>query len=584
MLDQLILGVSIVDGTGSPAFLGSVGVQDGRIVRIARRPEVIDEPARNRIDADGLVLCPGFIDPHTHYDAQLLWDPTASPSNLHGVTSIVAGNCGFTLAPLTPGDADYTARMMAKVEGMPLAALQDGLDWDWTGFDQYLTRVEGDGLGVNAGFMMGHCALRRHVMGAGAVGSDPTPEQLTAMERLLAEAIDAGALGLSTTLARTHSDGDGQPVASRWAARSELLALARVVAGSPAVGLEYASDGCLDGFTDDSGEGPDGWRASVDFLVDFARAGERPLNWNVLTVDSHDPERYRNQLAAMDRCRAEGVSVTALTMPILVGMNMSFGTYCALNMMPDWGQILALPPVARLACLRDPAVRRFMEDRAASPDAGVFARLTGWDRYVIGDCAADESLEGRSVASLAAERGVSPFDALLDVVVSDDLRTVLWPGPTDDDDESWRLRAEAWQHPSVMIGGSDAGAHLDRMCGQPYTTQWLGDCIRGRRLTTMEQAIRHMTSAPARLFGLAGRGVIAEGAVADLVLFDPTTIDAGRIEQRHDLPGGTARLSADAIGVERVMVGGVTTVERGRPTGSLPGRILRAGRDALHSA
>ena len=231
-------------------------------------------------------------------------------------------------------------------------------------------------------------------------------------------------------------------------------------------------------------------------MIDFAKAADRPLNWNVLTVDSHDPERYRNQLAAMDRCRDAGAEVVALTMPILVGMNMSFLTYCALNMMPDWGPILGLPPVARLACLRDPDVRRFMEERAASPDAGVFARLTGWDRYVIGDTFADPSLQGRIVGDLAAERGVSPFDALLDVVVADELRTVLWPGPTDDDDESWKLRAEAWDHPSVMIGGSDAGAHLDRMCGPPYTTQWIGDCLRGRRLTTLERAVQHLTETP----------------------------------------------------------------------------------------
>src|SRR5215218_9500206 len=533
MFDLVIDHATLVDGTGSPARTASVAVQDGRIVEIAER---IDGEAAERIDATGLVLSPGFVDPHTHYDAQLFWDPAASPSNLHGITTIIGGNCGFTLAPLAPGDADYLRRMMAKVEGMPLVALETGVDWAWESFGDYLGRLDGS-VGVNAAFMVGHCALRRKVMGTAAVGNEATPEQIAEMVALLHESIAAGGLGFSTTLARTHSDGDGQPVASRWAAKDELLAFARAVGEHPGTQLEFASDGCLDGFDDDE----------VDFMIDFAKAADRPLNWNVLTVDSHDPDRYRNQLAAMDRCRDAGAEVVALTMPILVGMNMSFLTYCALNMMPDWGPILGLPPVARLACLRDPDVRRYMETRAASPEAGVFARLTGWERYVIGDTFADPSLRGRLVAELAAERGVSAFDALLDVVVADDLRTVLWPGPTDDDDE-------AWKHPSVMIGGSDAGAHLDRMCGPPYTTQWLGDCIRGRKLTTLELAVQHLTETPAKLFGLVDRGTVAVGNHADLVLFDPDTIDAGPIEMVDDLPGGTGRLVAPPVGVSRVWV------------------------------
>ncbi len=565
MFDLVIDHAQLVDGTGGPSRIASVAVTDGRVVSIA---DAVDGDATERIDATGLVLAPGFVDPHTHYDAQLCWDPGASPSNLHGVTTIIGGNCGFTLAPLAPGDAEYLRRMMAKVEGMPLPALETGVDWSWETFGDYLGRFDA-GLGVNAAFMVGHCALRRRVMGTAAVGNEATPEQLDEMVRLLHESIEAGGIGFSTTLARTHSDGDGQPVASRWASRDELLTLARAAGEHPGTQLEFASDGCLDGFDDDE----------VDFMIAFAKAAGRPLNWNVLTVDSHDPERYRNQLAAMDRCREAGVEVVALTMPILVGMNMSFLNYCALNMMPDWGPILGLVPVARLACLRDPDVRRYMEDRAASPEAGVFARLTGWDRYVIGDTYADPSLRGRKVADIAAERGVRPFDALLDVVVADELRTVLWPGPTDDDDESWALRARAWEHPSVMIGGSDAGAHLDRMCGPPYTTQWIGDCLRGRKLTTLESAVHHMTDVPAQLFGLVDRGRVAEGYHADLVLFDPETIDAGPIEMRNDLPGGTGRLVAEAVGVKRVWVGGVATVADGTPTNARSGRVLRSGRD-----
>ncbi len=571
MADQIIHNASIADGTGATARLGGLAITDGRITALWDGPQTPEDQTAEVIhDAHGKVLCPGFIDPHTHYDAQLLWDPTASPSNLHGVTTIIGGNCGFTLAPLGPDDADYTRKMLAKVEGMPLAALEAGVDGDWDGFGEYLDRLDGS-IAVNAGFLVGHCALRRRVMGASAVGSDPTPDQMDQMRSLLRTSIEAGGLGFSTTLARTHSDGDGQPVASRWAKKEELLSLAQVISELEGTTLEFASNGCLDGFDEEE----------VQFMIDFTAAAQRPLNWNVLTVDSNNPDRYRNQLEAMDTCRAAGAHIKALTMPILVGMNMSFLNFCALNLMPDWGPILALPLVARKACLRDPEVREFMKERAASPDAGVFSRLAGWERYVIGDTysAANEGLTGKLIADLAKERGTEPFDTLLDIVLADDCATILWPGPTDDDDESWRLRAEAWEHPSVLIGGSDAGAHLDRMAGAPYTTQWIGDCIRGRKLTSMERAIQHLTDAPAQLFGLKDRGRIAVGYHADLVLFDPETIDAGSIELVSDLPGDTGRLMAEAIGVHRVIVGGVDIVVDGVPTDALPGRIIRSGAD-----
>ena len=529
----------------------------------------LDGAART-IDATGLLLVPGFIDPHTHYDAQLMWDPTASPSNLHGVTTVIAGNCGFTLAPLAPGDGDYVRRMMAKVEGMPLVALEDGIDWNWETFEQYLGRLEGN-LGVNAGFLVGHCAIRRRVMGPDAVTADASPEQMEEMKALLAESIRAGGLGFSTTRARTHSDGDGLPVASRRATVEELLELAAVVGEHEGTTLEFASDGCLDGFDDDE----------VDFMIAFSRAGNRPLNWNVLTVDSHAPERYRNQLAAMDRCAESGARVVALTMPVIVGMNMSFLTYCALNMMPDWGPILGLPVPERIDRLRDPETRRYMEDRAASPDAGVFARLTGWDTYVIGDTFSpeNEGLTGRRVGDIAAERGQGAFDTLLDIVIADELRTVLWPGATDADPESWELRRQAWGHRSVMLGGSDAGAHLDRMQGANYPTRFLADCIRGRKLTTVEDAVHMMTAVPAELFGLRDRGVIREGAHADVVLLDPETVDSELLSMVDDLPGGTGRLYAGSVGVRSVLVGGVEVVRDGASTGNLPGAVIRSGVD-----
>jgi len=569
-VDLAIRNVTIVDGTGAPARVGSVGVTDGRITEVSE-PGAAALDATEVIDGTGLVLTPGFIDPHTHYDAQLLWDPTASPSSMHGFTTIIGGNCGFTLAPLNAGDGDYTRRMMAKVEGMPLVALEEGIEWNWESFADYLARFDGN-LAINAGFLVGHCALRRKVMGADAVGSQPTDEQMQSMKDLLSESIRAGGLGFSTTRARTHSDGDGEPVASRWAEEPELLALAEEVSNHPGTTLEFASDGCLDGFDDEE----------VEFMIRFSKAGNRPLNWNVLTVDSHAPERYQNQLAAMDKAAADGARVVALTMPVIVGMNMSFLNYCALNMMPDWGDILGLPLLERIEKLKDPDTRRFMETRAASRDAGVFARLTGWDTYVIGDtfAAANEGLTGRRVGDIAAERGSdSPFDTLLDIVIADDLRTVLWPGATDADPESWELRRLAWQHPSVMLGGSDAGAHLDRMQGANYPTRFLADCIRGRKLTTIEDAVRMMTTVPAQLFGLRDRGVIAEGAHADLVLFDPETVDSEMLSMVADLPGGTERLYAGSVGVRSVFVSGVEVIHDGKPTDARPGTVIRSGTD-----
>ncbi len=569
MLDHLISGGTVVDGTGSAPRRADVGLRDGRIVAIGEVGEV-DEPATETIDATGLLVTPGFVDPHTHYDAQLFWDPLATPSNVHGVTTVVGGNCGFTLAPLRPEDADYTRRMMAKVEGMPLAALEDGVDWGWRSFGEYLGRLDGR-IGVNAGFLVGHCALRRYVMGAEAVGSEASPEQVAEMVRVLEESIEAGGLGFSTTLSRTHSDGDGEPVASRWASREELLALCEAVGRHEGTTLEGIVDGCLDRFADDE----------IDLLVAMSAAARRPLNWNVLTVDSREPGRVSRQLSAGDRAIDAGGRVVALTMPVQVPMNMSFLTHCGLFLIPGWGEVLGLPVRERMAKLQEPATQRRMLEQADAPEAGVFKRLADFANYVIGDTfsPANEGLKGRVVGDVARERGAEPFAALVDIVVADELRTVLWPIPPDGDDASWALRREVWEDPRAMLGGSDAGAHLDRMCGAPYPTRFLGDMIRGRQLVPLERAVQMLTDEPARLFGLRGRGRIAEGYAADVAVVDPDTVGAEHATLVHDLPGGTPRLTADSNGVVRVFVNGTVTVVDGQATGALPGAVVRSGRD-----
>ncbi|MGP3978107.1 N-acyl-D-amino-acid deacylase family protein [Streptomyces sp. 8N114] len=572
MLDHLITGATVVDGTGAPSYRADIGIRDGRIAAVAE-PGTLREEARSSQNAAGLVLAPGFVDPHTHYDAQLFWDPYATPSMNHGVTTVAGGNCGFTLAPLNPErpqDADYTRRMMSKVEGMSLVALEEGAPWSWHSFGAYLDALEGR-TAVNAGFMVGHCALRRYVMGQDAIGGQPDKAQLEQMLRLLHEAMEAGAWGLSTTQSSTHSDGDGNPVASRHAKPEELLALSRAVADHEGTQIEAIVAGCLDQFSDDE----------IDLLARMSAAAGRPLNWNVLTIDAAVPERVPRQLAAGEHARKEGGRVVALTMPILTPMNMSLGTFCALNLIPGWGDVLGLPVPERLAKLRDAGVRAEMLRRAESKEAGVFRRLARFDRYVIGDTysAANEGLTGRVVADIAAERGQDPFGCLVDICANDELRTVLWPMPTDNDPASWELRRQTWEHEDVMLGGSDAGAHLDRMCGAPYTTRFLGDCLRGRKLVGLERAVQMLTDEPARLFGLRERGQVREGWHADLVLFDPERIDAGQATLVHDLPGDSPRLDSRAVGVVGVWVNGVETIRDDKVTGAVPGKVLRSGRD-----
>ncbi len=489
MLDYAIRSGTLIDGSGGPARLADVGIRDGRIVAVGQ----VDEPAQVELDATGLIVTPGIVDPHTHYDAQLFWDPSASPSNVHGVTTVIGGNCGFTLAPLNAEDADYIRRMMAKVEGMPLAALENGVPWTWSSFAEYLDALEGS-LGVNAGFLVGHCALRRKVMGAARGEEVATDEEIEAMRALLGESLEAGGLGFSSSQSRTHSDGDGRPISSRYADRREMLAFCEEVAAHEGTTLEYITNGCLDSFSPEE----------VDLMTTMSVTAQRPLNWNVLTVDARSGERIEHQLAASSTAAAAGGRIVALIMPTLVPMNMSFRTHCALFLIPGWGDVMGLPQAERMEKLADPEVRAQLDERAHSKEAGVFRGLARWGTYVIGDtyAPANEGCAFRTVADIAQERGTAPFDTLLDIVLADDLRTVLWPNTDDGEETTWSMRAAIWNDPRAMVGGSDAGAHLDRMCGSNYPTAFLDDCLRGRKLVPVEQAVHMMTAQPAALFGL----------------------------------------------------------------------------------
>ncbi len=564
-VDTLVKGGTVVDGTGAPARRADIGLRDGHILAVG----AVDESAARTIDATGLVVAPGFVDLHTHYDAQLLWDPTASPSPLHGVTTVFGGNCGFGLAPARDENVDYLARLMARVEGIPLPALQHGVPWDWQSFGDYLDRVERGGIAVNAGFLAGHSVLRRQVMGADAVGEPATEEHLAQMERLLHDALDAGAMGFSSSQAPTHNDGDGNPVPSRAATRDELLRLAAVVKAHPGTQLELIIPGCLNGFTDDE----------VVLMAEMSLAADRPLNWNVLGVAAGG--NHEHQLEASTRAAERGARVVALTLPQGIRIRLSFLSGFVLDGLPGWRETFALPPAERMRALADPETRRQLDERAHSPEAGVLANLARWERLEIveGFTPETRALEGRRIGDIARERGAAAFDTLCDIVIADGLRTGLKPdfgGP--EPDEVWKMRAEVWRDPRAVIGGSDAGAHLDMMSGASYSSFVVGDAVRGGYVT-LEAAVSLLTDVPARLYGVRDRGRIAPGMRADLVMFDAETVGPTGERTYDDLPGGASRIVAQARGIEHVLVNGTEIVRDGEYTGATPGIVLRAGRD-----
>ena len=567
-----IRGGTVVDGTGAPPVRADVVIEGERVAAIGPDAGRAAGGDATVIDAGGMLVTPGFVDLHTHYDAQLFWDPNASPSPLHGVTTVLGGNCGFSLAPLAPEHADYISRMMARVEGMPLAALRAGLPWDWSSFGEWLGHLDGR-IAVNAGFLVGHSTLRRLVMGERAVGGAADARQTSRpWRRALHAALAEGALGFSTSQVHTHNDGDGQPVPSRAASREEMERLAAAVRDHDGTTVELIVPGCLNGFTEEE----------VDFLATMSLLADRPVNWNVLGVSAMNPDNGWNQLAAGTAAAARGATVVALTLPHTMQLRLSFEHGAILDGLPGWREVFALPPAERMAAFSDPETRRRLDAGAQSEEAGILRHLAVWDRLIFEETFAPENAdaEGRTVGEVARARGVAPFDALLDVVVADGLRTGLRP-PIGESEEDWVLRAQTWQDERAIVGGSDAGAHLDTMCGAIYSTSMLGDGVRARGLLSWEQAVRQLTDVPARLYGLRDRGRLVPGAFADVVVFDPATIGHGAVRTRDDLPGGASRLYAEAVGVGHVLVNGTEIVREGAFTGAVPGRVLRSGRDTV---
>jgi N-acyl-D-aspartate/D-glutamate deacylase len=409
MLDTVIKDGIVVDGTGSPRRRADVGVSDGRIVALGR----VDEPARRTVDADGRIVAPGFVDVHTHLDAQAFWDPMLGPSPLHGVTTAIGGNCGFTIAPLSEAAGGYLMRMLARVEGMPLTSLETGVPWDWTTTAEYLDRLDGT-LAINAGFKVGHSALRRVVMGEAANERTATDDELGDMVRLLRDGLGAGAMGFSSTWAETHNDANGDPVPSRFADGHELVELARVCADYPGTSLEFLPVG-TGAFGDEVAE----------LMIAMSQAAHRPLNWNVISPSAASLSKWLDKLAVSDRAQQRGAKVVGLTMPIDMRARFSFLSGFVLDVFEGWAPVMAARPEEKLRILADPDHRRRLDEQAqATPN---MRHLAAWGQLVLTETfkAETKPFEGRTVGDVAGELGKDPFDALVDVAIADGLRTTF---------------------------------------------------------------------------------------------------------------------------------------------------------------
>jgi len=564
--DIRIDNARLVDGSGGPASTGSLGIREGRIAALGK----IDGDAVRVIDAQGSILAPGFVDIHTHYDAQAFWDPTLSPSSHFGVTTVVSGNCGFSIAPLSGNedDAAYLMRMLARVEGMPLEALKAGVPWDWVTFADFLNRLDGR-TALNMGFMVGHSALRRAVMGARAVGNKADAQEIAAMQHLLRLSLQAGGMGFSSTISSTHNDADGNPVPSRFATREELLALAGVLKDFPGTTLEFLPV-MSDVFPPEQ----------LDLMTDLSKAANRPLNWNVLNPMSKRRDMYESHLGASDYARERGARVVPLVTAQVNTVWVNFISGFILDTYSGWDELFRQSIPERIKWLSDPERRRSIEP--GTPGRPVPRRLPSrWDYWTIAEVfhPAYKRFQGKTIGEASKALGKPPFDAMCEIVVADELRTSLQMPHGGNDEATWKMRAEAWLDERTIVGASDAGAHLDMIDSFTAPVQVLAEGVRNRKLLTVEQAVRQLTSVPAGLIGLVDRGALKIGYHADLVIFDPDTVGAGPVHMRQDLPAGAGRLFADAVGVNNVLVGGCEIVRENEFLGKFPGRILRSGRD-----
>ncbi len=554
--DLLIRGGTVVDGSGGPACRADVGVRGGRIAALG----ALRGGATRTLDADGLVVAPGFVDIHTHYDAQVFWDRMLTISPWHGVTSVVMGNCGFGVAPTRPAHRELMLRTLENVEGMALDALQVGLgeEWPFETFPQFLDAIERRGTAINVGALVGHTPVRLYVMGEAATERAATADEVAAMARIVAEALAAGAVGFATSQSPTHVGWGGRPVPSRAATFDEIATLAD--------GLGAAGHGVM--------QATIGRGFFLDELAVIQRRTRRPITWTALLAGLFGPDGHRPVLEQTAALQRDGVTVVPQVSCRPLNFEFQWKAPFPFESMALFRPVSAAGHEGKKRIYADPEFRRAFRERGTR--GGIAGR---WEDTVIADCTIEPALAERNVAEVAAERGVHPVDLVLDLALATDLDARFRMAVMNTDEATV---AELLTHPTTVLGLSDAGAHASQLCDAPFATHLLAHWVRAKEVLTLEHAVHLLTARSADLFGLHDRGRLTPGAAADVTIFDPATVGCSALRRVRDLPAGADRLIADATGIHQVIVNGVVLREDGRDVldaaGPLPGRVLRGGR------
>ena len=551
--DLLIKGGRVYDGSGMPSYMADVAVKNGRIAEIGR----ISGGAARTIDAAGLAVAPGFIDHHTHMDAQIFWDPYATSEPQHGVTSIVMGNCGLTLAPAAESDHDALVKSFVRVEAMPRSVLEMGVPWGWHTYGEYLDALEGK-IGVNVGGLVGHIAVRQRVMGEESVERAATPKEIELMRGHVLEAMESGALGFSTNRNERHMREDGKPVGSRLATDEEFYALCQV--------LSELNSGIIETILGLNKV------EHFQFYERVARTTGRPVLWQSLQHRWAEPDLWRKQLDAVAPIFADGYQAYGLSHTVPLIRRFTLKNCQVFDELPVWKALMFLPVEARREAFKDPATREKMRADFSAPRHINFHRR--WDVLRVDKTIKPENQKyaGKSIAEVASMRAQEPLDAFLDLALEEDLETVFWNANNGGDVDAM---GEILRSPFVLMGTSDAGAHVQFGADFGYGTTLLGLWVRERQVMTLEHAIHKLTFHVASIVALSGRGLLRPGYAADVVLFDPATVDSHEPEWAYDYPGNTKRLIQRSDGIKTTIVNGRPIFADGKLTGDLPGEILR---------